>query len=240
MTDPSDASGTLLWDVGAASWSAEAADAARADAALLPDVVPADHEVGSALGMTVVTGAGDTPASLVALERALGGWRPGDLVVNLGTGAQVIEPGCRPPGDDPPAGWHVYADGTGGFYAMVAVLNGGLALGWAQARLKIGWNDFAAAVRAEPPGAGGVVFRPFIAEERGAMRTPAPAPPGWVHDAGATGAQLARSAAEAQVFLVRRAREASWASPASGSSWSAEAAASLGSASSWPTRSDGR
>ncbi len=207
VTDPSDASGTLLWDVGAAAWSVEAAAAARVDPALLPDVVPADREAGSTRGVTVVAGAGDTPASLVALERTLGGWRAGDLVVNLGTGAQVIEPGCSPPGDDTPVGWHVYADGTGGFYAMVAVLNGGLALAWAQARLGIGWGDFAAAVQAEPAGAGGVVFRPFITEERGAMRTPEAASPGWVHDAGATTRQLARAAAEAQVSLVRRARE---------------------------------
>ena len=208
VTDPSDASGTLLWDVGAAAWSAEAAAAARADAALLPDVVPADREVGSTRGVPVVAGAGDTPASLVALERALGGWRPGDLVVNLGTGAQVIEPGCRPPGRRP-----------AGRVARLRRRHGRL--------LRDGRGAQRRARRSAGPrpgsGSAGATSRPPSRPSRPARAAwcsgrssprngarcgpPCPSPPGWVHDAGATEAQLARAAAEAQVFLVRRARE---------------------------------
>lgn len=205
VTDPGDASGTLLWDVAAGSWSAAAMAAAGVAASLLPGVASADSGAGLWRDRPVVVGTGDTPASLLALARGLGGWRPGDVVVNLGTGAQVIAPGTPPPADDAPVGWHTYADGVGGHYAMVALQNGGLALTWARQRLGLDWPAFSAYAAAERPGAGGVVFRPFVAPERGAMRPPGPETAGWVGPTTATVGQRARAAAEAYAFLVRRA-----------------------------------
>ncbi len=217
LTDPSDASGTLLWDVAAGLWSSWAGTVAGVPARLLPAVEPSDRVVGTWRGRGVVTGAGDTPASLLALERGVGGWRPGDLVVHLGTGLQVISPVSPPPSDQGPLDWHCYADAGGGHYAMVAVLNGGLALSWAQEQLGLDWSAFAAAAREQPPGAGGVRFRPFLADERGAMRPPVVDAAGWDGDAEATTGQRARAAAEAHAFLVRRA--ADLLGPSSGRVW---------------------
>lgn len=205
VTDPSDASGTLLWDGSTGSWSLAALAASGVPQRLLPDVVPSGRMVGTWRDRPVVAGAGDTPASLLALARGVGGFRQGDVVVNLGTGAQAISPVSAPPGDHGPLGWHCYADAQGGHYAMVAILNGGLALSWAQERLGLDWSDFAAAAAQTPPGAAGVRFRPFVSEERGDLRPTGHVGVGWDGPSDATTAERARAAAEAQAFLVRRA-----------------------------------
>lgn len=205
VTDSSDAAGTLLWDVAAGAWSPETVTAVLPRPGLLPPVVDSTRVTGSYLGAPLVAGGGDTPVSLVALHRAIGGWQPGDLVVNLGTGAQVIDPAAESPAGEAEPGWHVYDDATGGWYAMVAILNGGLALSWVRDRLGLDWARYAAAAETTPAGAGGVSFRPFLAEERGVMRPPV-CDVGWDSPRG-TPDQLARAAAEAQIFLIRRAYE---------------------------------
>ncbi len=206
-SDPSDAAGTLLWDVAAGAWSPEAS--ALVPAHLLPEVLPSSAPAGTWRGAGVVVGGGDTPVSLVTLEGAVGGWQPGDVVVNLGTGAQMIDPQTGPPVR---SGWgetHVYAGVLGGHYAMVAAQNAGLALSWAQSQLGLTWGEFSALAQQTPAGAEGTVFRPFVATERGGLTPPRPGA-GWVtgQEAGQPDPALAaRAVAEAQAFLVRRSRE---------------------------------
>lgn len=206
-TDPSDASGTLLWDVASGEWSPAAS--ALVPAGLLPSVRPSDERVGTWRGAEVVVGGGDTPVSLLTLERAVGGWRPGDVVVNLGTGAQVIDPLTGPPTG---SGWsdvHVYQGVRGQHYSMVAAQNAGLALAWAQQELGITWQELSAMTRETPAGAGGTVFMPFVATERGGLSA-SRSGAGWIPPEGSaspTPAQAARAAAEAQAFLVRRSWE---------------------------------
>ena len=166
-SDPSDASGTLLWDVAHGSWSREAT--ALVPAHLLPKIRPSVEFVGTWRDAEVVVGGGDTPVSLVALEHAVDGWQPGDVVVNLGTGAQVIDPRTGPPTG---SGWsdvHVYEGVLGDHYSMVAAQNAGLALSWAQKQLGITWDELSVICQQAPPGAGGVLFSPFVAPERGAL-----------------------------------------------------------------------
>jgi xylulokinase len=206
-TDPSDASGTLLWDVAHGSWSREAT--ALVPAHLLPKIRPSAEFVGTWRGAEVVVGGGDTPVSLVTLEQAVGGWQPGDVVVNLGTGAQVIDPRTAPPTG---SGWsdvHVYEGVLGEHYSMVAAQNAGLALSWAQQQLGITWDELSVICRQAPLGAGGVLFSPFVAPERGAL-SPTSSGPGWITEqlGGDPPKTLAaRAAAEAQAFLVRRSWE---------------------------------
>ncbi|MDF2967542.1 MAG: Carbohydrate kinase, FGGY-like protein [Nocardioidaceae bacterium] len=215
VTDPSDASATLLWDVPAGAWSPDALALTGAARTLTPAVVPSDTVVGRWAGPAdgeapVVAGAGDTPASLYALEHSIGGWRPGDVVINLGTGAQVIAPASPPP--DPAGGLpqhHVWADAGGGHYAMVAVQNAGLALDWARAELGLSWPELVAAAQRASTAGDGIVFAPFVAGERGRL---APREwlrgPRWLGRSGrARVEERARAAIDAQVFLVRRAYE---------------------------------
>ncbi len=206
-TDPSDASGTLLWDVVDGAWSPEAS--ALVPAQLLPAIRPSEERVGTWRGADVVVGGGDTPVSLLTLEHAVGGWMPGDVVVNLGTGAQVIDPLTGPPTG---SGWsdvHVYQGVHGEHYSMVAAQNAGLALSWAQQELGITWQELSAMTQETAAGAGGTVFLPFVATERGGLRS-SRSGAGWITAQGAgspTPAQAARAAAEAQAFLVRRSWE---------------------------------
>ena len=201
-TDPSDASGTLLWDVTAHGWTSRVDD--LVPARLLPDVSPSTDVAGTWHGAAVHVGGGDTPVSLLTLEAAVGPWRPGDVVVNLGTGAQVIVPSAATPGG---SGWpdvHTYADAHDSLYAMVAAQNAGLALSWARDRLRLDWARFSELVGRSAPGAEGVVFSPFVNAERGGLDTQVPV--GWTPDPPTTAA-AARAAAEAQAFLVRRSWE---------------------------------
>ncbi|WP_448617772.1 FGGY family carbohydrate kinase [Geodermatophilus sp. URMC 65] len=202
VTDRSDASATLLWDVVADGWSPEATAAAGIDPALLPRVRPSAEVVGAAAlpvgEVPVVVGGGDTPLALLAA-----GTRAGRQV-NLGTGAQVLLPGWTPaPADDPPV--HGYADVEGGWYAMAALQNGGLAWTWVCGVLGLTPAELFEAAASVPLGAGGVVFRPFLTGERGGVAGPADRG-GWMGlSAGTTRAELARAAVEGVVFAIAAA-----------------------------------
>jgi xylulokinase len=202
VTDRSDASATLLWDVVADDWSPEATAAAGIDPGLLPRVRPSAEVVGAAAlpvgEVPVVVGGGDTPLALLAA-----GTRAGRQV-NLGTGAQVLLPGWTPaPADDPPV--HGYADVEGGWYAMAALQNGGLAWTWVCGVLGLTPAELFDAAASVPLGAGGVVFRPFLTGERGGVAGPADRG-GWTGlSAGTTRAELARAAVEGVVFAIAAA-----------------------------------
>jgi xylulokinase len=204
LTDRSDASATLLWDVVADDWSAAAVAAAGAPAALLPAVRPSDEVAGTAAlpvgEVPVVVGGADTPLALLAAGTATG------VQVNLGTGAQLLRPGAAPrPALDPPV--HTYADVTGGWYAMAALQNGGSAWSWVCDVLGMGWPEFFAAAASSAPGAGGVSFRPFLTGERGGVAGPGDRG-GWSGlTAGTTRADLARAAVEGLAFAIAAAAD---------------------------------
>jgi xylulokinase len=198
VTDRSDASATLLWDVVADRWSAPGVAAAGIPERLLPAVRPATEVVGEArlaVGtVPVVVGGADTALALLAAGV------PGDQV-NLGTGAQVLRPRWTPaPADDPLV--HGYADAEAGWYAMAALRNGGSAWSWVRRVLGMSWDELFAAASATPAGAGGVVFRPFLTGERGGVAGPEERG-GWTGlQPGTTRDDLARAAVEGVVLGI--------------------------------------
>jgi xylulokinase len=198
VTERSDASATLLWDMVADGWSPAAA--ALLPARLLPAVVPPDTVVGSVGDTAVIAGCADTPAAMLAVGTV------DDLQINLGTGAQVLRRVAAPrPVSDPVT--HLYAAADEGWYAMAAVQNAGLALDWVCGVLGFSWADLIAAAAAAPAGAGGVTFLPFLTGERGGLAGPS-SRGGWLGlRASTTRAELARAAVEAMVFAVRRSAE---------------------------------
>jgi xylulokinase len=209
VTERSDASATLLWDLPADTWSAAALRVAAVPDRLIPAVVASDQVVtetdrlaahGGLAGVPVVAGCADTPAALLAA-----GPLDGDtLQVNLGTGAQVLRAVDDPPvRADPPV--HVYADSGAGWYAMAAVQNAGLALDWVRRLLGLDWPDLFAMAARVPAGAGGVSFLPFLTGERGGI-APADSRAAWLGmTAGTSRDELVRAAVEAMVFTVGRA-----------------------------------
>jgi xylulokinase len=97
-TDPTDASGTLLFDIGRDTWATEVARALGLRTGLLPPLRPsariagylqpaAARQLGLRPGLPVATGAADTAASLLAAALP-----PGWGLLTLGTGGQLIVP----------------------------------------------------------------------------------------------------------------------------------------------------
>jgi xylulokinase len=213
VTERSDASATLLWDVVSDRWSPAAARLAGVSPETLPDVVGSSDVVGHApwplnapeggVRAPVVAGAADTAAVLTALS-AVPGADGSRLVVNAGTGVQVLRTDAEPVPRLRPA-THLYADCDGGWYEMLAVQNGGLALTWCCRVLGLDWDAFVASAASAPPGSGGAVFVPFLTGERGAVAAP-DATAGWSGLTSGIGrGELARAAVEGYAFTIRRA-----------------------------------
>lgn len=208
VTDRSDASGTLLWDVVADDWAYDVLDAVGIAPALLPTVEPSHQVIAqgvtisalNAQDVAVVTGAGDTAAALLAC----GGPRSGQVQINLGTGAQVTIAVDDPHADAYPA-TNLFADADGGWYAMAAVQNAGLALDRVRGWLAMSWEDLFGGATESEPGAGGVSMLPFLSGERSALASP-DSTGAWIGLTTRTTRQdLARAAVEAVAFSLARA-----------------------------------
>jgi len=210
VTDPSDASATLLWDVVADDWCAPLVEAAGIEARLLPRVWPSTAAVGTLaqaeastwglpVGIPVSVGCGDAAATLVGASA----WSD-QLIVTVGTGIQVISPGTKPHPNARPL-HHTFASATGDYYAMAAPMNGGLALSRVRELVGAGWAELYISLDRGPGEVGSVVFLPYFAGER----LPRPVPSGsagWQGlglDSGRS--TLLRSSLEAVAFLTRRA-----------------------------------
>ena len=146
-SDPSDASATLLYDVPADRWHVELIDALGLDSGLLPDLASSAGLAGSltraaadSLGLAaetpVVTGAADTAAGIVGA-----GLIPGQVQMSVGTGIQVVTLRNEAVPQDHPV-THLYRTAEDeGWYAMAAILNGGLALNWVRGLLAAEWSE---------------------------------------------------------------------------------------------------
>ncbi len=172
-TDPSDASATLLYDFQTEDWDNDVIAALGLNRHLLPPILSSGAIAGKlspraaeALNLPaelpVATGAADTAAA--ALGTGL--LTPGPIQLTLGTGAQLIQLTSKPAAD-PTRRTHLYraADGVH-WYAMAAVQNAGLALEWVRQMLNTTWDDIYASAATVSPGAGGLLFLPYLTGER--------------------------------------------------------------------------
>jgi xylulokinase len=101
-TDPTDASGTLLFDLKRDAWATDVAEALGLRTDLLPPILPSAQVAGHLLpaaaealglpaGLPVATGAADTAASLLAASLPAPE-SPDWALLILGTGGQLIVP----------------------------------------------------------------------------------------------------------------------------------------------------
>ena len=211
VTDASNASRTLLFDIGAGHWSPELCELLRVPAGALPQVVPSTEVVGATdpaafLGLTLpIAGiAGDQQAALFGQAC----FEPGDAKCTYGTGSFVLANtggAIARPGNGllSTVAW---MDGSGALtYAVEgSVFVTGAAIQWL--RDGLGLLDSAAqseALARTVPDTGGVVFVPALTG-LGA--------PDWDPDArgavfgitrGTTRAHLVRATLEAIAYEVR-------------------------------------
>ena len=169
--DASDASGTLLLDVGRRAWSEEVVEALDLPAAWLPPVLESPVQAGDVgascrllQATPVAAGAGDQPAAAVGV----GAVRPGILSVVLGTSGVVLAP--LPAYEHDPAGRvHAFCHAVpDAWQAMGVMLSAAGSLQWFHERLApdVPVERLVAEAAAWDPGAGGLVFLPYLAGER--------------------------------------------------------------------------
>ena len=213
--EPSDASATLLYDLGSDDWAYPVVEVLGLRPDLLaPLVASADvagtlareaaGDLGLRAGVPVAAGAADTAAAM------LGGGlsRPGTVQLTVGTGGQIVVPKSSPE-PDPRGRTHLYrAAAPGLWYSMAAIQNAGLALEWARKTLGVSWDQVYEEAFAVPPGAGGLLFLPYLSGERTPHFDPG-ARGAWVglgldHGRG----HLLRAALEGVAFALREGLEA--------------------------------
>jgi xylulokinase len=173
-TDPTDASGTLLFDLARDAWAGplieklgvprEKLPPVRDSASLAGPLLPGPAaELGLRPGIPVAVGAADTAAALYAA-----GLRADEAMLNLGSGGQwvVLEDGFRPTVAKKPAGTtNLYRAVGGGCYRLAPVQNVGVTLDWVRNLLGATWEElYDTAYRPRRPDAPR--FDPYLTPER--------------------------------------------------------------------------
>jgi xylulokinase len=209
-TEPSDASGTLMFDPARVRWSDEILRATGVPRALLPDVggssevlgritPDAARHTGLSEGTAVVGGGADNACGAAGV----GVITPGEAVASWGTSGTMLAPTAQP-FVDPGLRAHTFCHVVPGiWYVMGVVLSAGGAFAWYRDQLA---RELAAVAGAGaildteaasvPPGAEGVTFLPYLQGERTPHR-----------DASARGAFLGLSLAHTRAHLTRAVLE---------------------------------
>ena len=214
-TDPSDASGTLLYDLEAEYWAKDVIEALDLRLDFLAPIRESaeicgilERDAAAHLGvrpnLPVVCGAADTAAAALA-----GGLLdPGPVQVTIGSGAQAVAPRDRL-AIDATGRTHLYrAAAPDRWYGMAAMQNAGLALEWVRTTLDVTWAELYNEAFSVPAAADGLLFLPYLTGER----TPyfdATARGAWVglqlvHTRG----HMLRAALEGVAFSIRQGLEA--------------------------------
>lgn len=172
-TEPSDASGTLLYDVVSDDWAWDALEALNLRSDWLPTIVPssaiagyltaiASEHLGLPVRLPVIAGAADTAAA--ALGNGL--IEPGLVQLTIGTAAQIITI-RSPPVFDPQSCTHLYRAAVANqWYTLAAIQNAGLALEWVRTILGLSWQQVYHDAFTVPPGCEGLTFLPYLTGER--------------------------------------------------------------------------
>jgi len=208
--EPSDASGTLMFDPARVQWSDEILAAVDVPRALLPDVGGSSEVLGRTTAEAAATTGlrGGTPVVGGGADNACGAAgvgvvTPGEAVASWGTSGTVLAPTAQPL-VDPALRAHTFCHVVPDtWYIMGVVLSAGGAFAWYRdqfARELAGISTADATLDAEaasvPPGADGVTFLPYLQGERTPHR-----------NASARAAFLGLSLAHSRAHLTRAVLE---------------------------------
>jgi xylulokinase len=161
--DVTDASGTLLLDVGARRWSAEVLDALEIDPSWLPPLLESATPAGAtAAGIPVAAGAGDQAAGAIGV----GVDRPGPLSVVLGTSG-VVFAALPAFAHDATGSAHAFCHAVPeSWHAMGVMLSAAGSLAWIGDALDAPYDTLLGEAATWPAGSEGVQFAPYLTGER--------------------------------------------------------------------------
>ena len=163
--DVSDASGTLLFDVGGRVWSAEVAEALEIPLDWLPPALESPTVSGTTPdGVPVAAGAGDQAAGAIGV----GVLAPGAASVVLGTSGVVFAALDRY-APEPRGRTHTFCHAVPDtWHAMGVMLSAAGSLDWLRGVLAPGtdFDTLTAEAAQWGPGAEGLTFLPYLAGER--------------------------------------------------------------------------
>ena len=178
-TEPSDAAGTLLFDVRCGRWSEEMASALGLDPRMLPPVrgsanvtgaltAGAAEALGLRQGIPVVGGGADNAAAAVGS----GVVEQGAMQASIGTSGTMLAPIERPR-VDPGMRLHLFNHAVADmWYQMGVVLSAGAALAWFRRAMSgpsgtpPSYDELIAEAARISPGADGLTFLPYLTGER--------------------------------------------------------------------------
>ncbi|MDR1546618.1 MAG: xylulokinase [Deltaproteobacteria bacterium] len=179
-SEPSDASGSSMFDVAAGRWSRPVLEALDLDPALLPPLTPSSAARGrlkSSLAQSlrwdrveVAAGAADNAASALGLGVA----EPGDCVVSIGTSGTVLAvTSARVP--DGSGRLHFFRHALPeSWYLMGVMLSAASCLDWIKKLIApdLAWERLEAEAAQAPMGADGLSWLPYLQGERTPHRDP--------------------------------------------------------------------
>ena len=178
-TEPSDAAGTLLFDVRRGRWSDEMITALQLDPRMLPPVrgsagvtgaltADAAEALGLKQGIPVVGGGADNAAAAVGS----GVVEQGAMQASIGTSGTMLAPIERPR-VDPGMRLHLFNHAVADrWYQMGVVLSAGAALAWFRRAMSgfgetpPSYDELIAEAARISPGAEGLTFLPYLTGER--------------------------------------------------------------------------
>ena len=174
-TEPSDASGTILYDVHEKDWSTEVTSALEIDRCILPKVVGSTEisgvvkpslceELGLPKGTPVVGGGADNAAGAVGC----GVQDEGQIQVSLGTSGTLLAP-TRGPQVDKDMRLHTFCHSVPNrWYMMGTILSAGDSLRWLKNVVgkELSYDTLIGETETLHPGSDGLTFLPYLAGER--------------------------------------------------------------------------
>lgn len=174
-TEPSDAAGTLLYDVRRRIWSEAILRTLHLDADILPEVVESSEisgvvtaeaaaELGVPPGVPIVGGGADNAAGAVGCGATDGSV----MQVSIGTSGAVVTPASEPH-VAPDMNLHTFCHAAPSlWYLMGVVLSAGSALRWLRDSVATGQSYDVLTAKAENVrvGSEGLIFLPYLTGER--------------------------------------------------------------------------
>jgi len=173
VTDYSDASATLAFDIKRTEWSQTIMDRLGLDAALFPvckgscDIAGYVCKAGCLSGLhkatPVICGGGD--AVMQSVGNGLS--EPGCATVNIGSSGQVLFPSLHPVPNNELSTNTFCSYSKGRWFTMGAIMSAGLALKWISKNLKdTNYTSLDNHIDRIPAGSNGIVFLPYLNGER--------------------------------------------------------------------------